>query len=163
MSSGKEVDRFYRPVSKAEEWKELLAKPNKHWRSGYSAKALAYCWQEAEEFPLEVKRVFCRSGMDIFKDIEILVAFLEYKVPLPGGRRASQSDIFIIARGNGQLVSVTVEGKVSEPFGDTVAEWRVLPRKGRETKLRYLCNLLELDNSVIGHIRYQLLHRRRQR
>jgi len=47
--------------------------------------------------------------MDIFQGIEILAAFPEYKVPLLGGRRASQNDIFILAKGAGQLVSIMVE------------------------------------------------------
>ena len=38
----------------------------------------------------------------------MLVAFLDYKVRLPGGRRASQNHTFILAKGAGQLVSITV-------------------------------------------------------
>jgi len=89
----------------------------------------------------------------------MLLAFPEFKVPLPGGRRASQNDIFILAKGAGQLVSITVEGKVSEPFGDTIAEWKVQGGKGKEARLRYLCNLLGLDTTSVNPIRYQLLHR----
>ena len=81
------------------------------------------------------------------------------KVPLLGGRRASQSDIFILARAKDQLVSIMVEGKVSEPFGDTVAEWKSGSGRGRENRLRYLCDLLGLNTVVVDHIRYQLLHR----
>ena len=89
----------------------------------------------------------------------MLVAFPEYKVPLPGGHRASQNDIFILAKGVGQLVSITVEGKVSEPFGNTIAEWKAQAGRGKETRLKYLCNLLKLDPASVDHIRYQLLHR----
>jgi len=137
----------------------LLAEPEKQWRTGYSAKALAHCWQELKDFPPDVRRVFRESGINVFKDIQMLIAFPEFTVPLPGGRRASQSDIFILAKGAGQLVSIMVEGKVSEPFGDTIAEWKAQGGKGKEIRLKYLCNLLGLDRTKINHIRYQLLHR----
>ena len=97
--------------------------------------------------------------MDVFQAIEMLVGFPEYKVPPPGGRRASQNDIFILAKGNGELVSIMVEGKASEPFGNTVAKWKIQSGRGRETRLGYLCELLGLDIAKIDHIRYQLLHR----
>lgn len=159
MSSPKSFQGFYRLIDNPEDWKPLLAEPEKHWRTGYSAKALAHCWQESRDFPPEVRRVFHRSGIDVFQDIEMLVAFPEYKVPLPGGRRASQNDIFILAKGAGRLVSIMVEGKVSEPFGDTIAEWKTQVGRGKETRLTYLCNLLGLDPASVNHVRYQLLHR----
>lgn len=159
MSNQKEVYKFYRPINNPEDWKQLLAKPKEHWKTGYSAKALAYCWQQAKGFPPEVRRIFRRSSIDIFQNVEMLVAFPEYKVPLPGGRRASQSDIFILAKGNGQLVSIMVEGKVSESFGDIIAEWKALLGEGREIRLGYLCEVLSLDVLAVDHIRYQLLHR----
>jgi len=61
------------------------------------------------------------AGIDVFKDIEMLLAFPEYKVPLLGGPTASQPDIFLLAKGNGQLISVMVEGKKSEPFDAAIA------------------------------------------
>lgn len=153
------MSKFYIPANRPEDWRPLLAEPDKHWKTGYSAKALAYCWQEANDFPRSVKRVFKNSGIELFQDIEMLMAFPEYKVPLPGGRRASQNDIFVLARGNNQLISIMVEGKVSEPFGETIAEWKMQSSRGKEKRLTYLCQLLRLDKYKIDHIRYQLLHR----
>lgn len=66
--------------------------------------------------------MFRRSDIELFKNISLLLAFPEHKVALPGGPRPSQNDIFVLARGNNQLVSLTVEGKVLEPFGDTVGK-----------------------------------------
>jgi hypothetical protein len=159
MNSESGISKFYRPITNPQGWKHLLAKPDRHWKTGYSAKALAYCWQEAGGFPTEVRQVFRSSGMDVFQAIEMLVDFPEYKVPLPGGRRASQNDIFILAKGNGQLVCIMVEGKASEPFGDTIAEWKIESGRGKETRLGYMCELFGLDIAKIDHIRYQLLHR----
>ncbi len=150
---------FFCPINSPEEWRQFLAKPDKHWRTGYSAKALAYCWQEAGDFPQSVRKVFKDSSVELFHDIKLLLAFPEYKVPLPGGRRASQSDIFVLAKGSGQLISITVEGKVHEPFGETIGEWRDEGNRGKEIRLDYLCRLLDLDKEKVNNIRYQLLHR----
>lgn len=153
------MSKIFTPANNPEDWKSLLAKPEKHWRTGYSAKALAHCWQEANDFPEDVRKVFINSEIELFHDIEMLVAFPEWKVPLPGGRRASQNDIFILAKGNDQLISIMVEGKASEPFDKTVAEWKSVKGKGKETRLKFLCDELRLEKGQIDHIRYQLLHR----
>jgi hypothetical protein len=60
------------------------------------------------------------SDIDLFHDINILLAFPEYKVPLPGGTRPLQNDVFVLAKGGDQLISIMIEGKVSEPFGELV-------------------------------------------
>jgi hypothetical protein len=153
------MSKYFIPANTPEDWKQLLADPDKQWKTGYSAKSLAYSWQKREDFPHSVKRVFRDSGINLFQDIELLIAFPEWKVPLPGGRRASQNDIFVLARGSNQLVSIMVEGKVREPFGEIISEWKSDRSKGKQTRLSYLCDLLRLDKEQVGHIRYQLLHR----
>jgi len=153
------MSKYYIPTNTPEDWKSLLAEPDKHWKTGYSAKALAYCWQEANGFPKSVKGVFKNSGIKIFQDAEMLVAFPEYRVPLPGGKRASQSDIFVLARGNDQIIAIAVEGKVDESFGDTIAKWKLKDEGGKKERLNFLCRELQLDEATIDHIRYQLLHR----
>jgi len=154
------MNKIFVPTNKPEDWKPLLAEPEKHWRTGYSAKALAYSWQEANDFPESVKKVFRKSGIALFKNIKLLLAFPEYQVPLPGGSRPSQNDIFVLAKSNDELISITVEGKVSEPFGDTIAEWRKDSSEGKRIRLKFLLKELELEDSEeINAIRYQLLHR----
>jgi len=153
------MNKIFVPTKGSKDWKSLLAKPDKHWKTGYSAKALAYCWEEANGFPECVKRVFRNSGIDLFQNIELLLAFPEYKVPLQGGRRASQNDVFVLARGNDQLVSIMVEGKVSESFDKTIAEWREDASGGKPTRLKFLCGELQLQQDQVDFVRYQLLHR----
>jgi len=154
------MSKFYIPSDTPEDWKTLLADPDKHWKTGHSAKALAYCWQEADDFPRSVKKVFKNSGIDLFQDIRMLVAFPEYTVPLkPYGSRPSQNDIFILAKGTDQLISIAVEGKVDEPFGELIADWKLKDKGGKKVRLEFLCEVLQLDASKIDHIRYQLLHR----
>lgn len=154
-----EMSKFFISINRPEDWKPLLAEPNKHWRTGYSAKALAYCWQEADDFPPEVKKVFRGSGIPLFRNIKMLMAFPEHKVSLPGGKRASQSDIFVLAKGDGQLISITVEGKVDEPFGEVISEWKLNDMGGKKDRLAFLCDQLELSSATVDNIHYQLLHR----
>jgi hypothetical protein len=81
----------------------LLAKPDKQWKTGYSAKALAYCWEEAKEFPDSVKKVFSNAPYPPFKGIVPLLVLPEYQVPLPGGTRPSYLQINKIDRMNRDL------------------------------------------------------------
>ncbi len=148
------MSKIYIPATSADDWKQFLADPVKHWRQGYSARTLAYSWQEAVDFPTEVGTVL-RSQ---FSSAELLLALPEHKVPLPGGSRSSQNDIWVLARSEGNLISIAVEGKVSEPFGPTVQEWQAESSPGKAERLAYLLALLGLS-SVPETTRYQLLHR----
>lgn len=150
---------FYVPTTGPNDWQRLLAQPEKHWRTGFSAKTLAYCWEEGDGFPDSVRRVFSEAKYPIFKKMMPLLALPEYKVPLPGGARPSQNDIFILARSERELVTIAVEGKVSEAFGPTVAEWSTNASTGKMIRLKYIQELLELEERSLDHIRYQLLHR----
>jgi hypothetical protein len=91
---------------------------------------------------------------------------------LPGGSRASQTDLFALARSGSDLISIAVEGKVAEAFDTTVGEW--LDRRAAEQakrgrtrqpsaqtrkRLAFLCELLQLEEGDILDLRYQLLHR----
>ncbi len=145
---------IYIPTANAEQWKALLADPEKHWRKGYSARTLAYSWQEADGFPTEVHSVLEKT----FPSIELLLALPEHKVSLKGSGHQSQNDIWILACYENDLISIAVEGKVSEPFGCIVSEWLKKASDGREKRLAYLENLLELSKTP-DTIRYQLLHR----
>jgi hypothetical protein len=153
------LSKIYIPATKPEDWQSLLAHPEKHWRKGYSARALAYCWQEADGFPACVKRVFKKSDISLFHEIEILLATPEHKVSLLDGYRSSQNDLFVLAQSNDQLISIAVEGKVSEPFGDTVSKWLKNQTPGRIKRLKFLCAELGLAVADVSNIRYQLLHR----
>jgi hypothetical protein len=156
---GQISSHFYIPSTGPGDWRCLLEKPNLHWKTGRSAKALAYCWEESKNFPSSVEKVFRKSKFSIFQDTKILLAFPEYKVPLPGGTTSSTNDIFILARGNNQLIAITVEGKVSEPFDKPVSEWKADTGRGKPRRLQYLCEVLQLDVKQVDQIYYQLLHR----
>ena len=67
-----------------QDWQKHLADPVKHWRNGYSAMNLAYCWEQAQGFPPKVQETL--ATIPSLKSLELLLAIPEYKVDLPGGR-----------------------------------------------------------------------------
>lgn len=159
------------PSGGAEDWQRLLAEPDKHWRSGYSAKALAHCWEAAAGFPPSVQAIFDGSRFEEFHGLEMLIGIPEHRVPLPGGRRASQTDLFVLARAHDGLAAIAVEGKVAEPFGPLVRDWiaptpssiegepDIAPSEGKRERLTFLCSRLGLAADDIADARYQLVHR----
>lgn len=147
-------------VAEPEDWRMNLADPQKHWRVGYSARALAHCWMATEDFPFEIDRLFKASGIPTFQTLTPLIIIPEYQVALPPLRgHPSQNDIFVLAKApDGSLISLTVEGKVSESFDKTVGDWQAKPTPGKKVRLDHIRNLLGLD-AIPTNIRYQLLHR----
>ena len=151
------MGRVLIPATCPKDWQRLLADPEKQWKKGFSARTIAHCWQEADGIPGRVKSVLSKSP-DL-AGLEALVVIPEHQVPLPGGSRPSQNDVWVLARTHSELVSIAVEGKVSEPFGPTVSEWNSDPSEGKKERLEYLCDELGLDCPPGGDVRYQLLHR----
>jgi hypothetical protein len=150
--------KIFVPAANIYSWYPLLAS-HTHWRDEYSAKELAKAWQLAEGFPASVRSAFVKSGLDVFTDLELLAAFPEFLTPLPPkGREPSHSDLFVLAKSKAGLFSITIEGKVAEPFGERVAE---LPNSdGRAERLKFLRTKLGgLDETACMDKRYQLFHR----
>jgi len=146
------LTRIYVPSAGPQSWQGLLADPEKHWRTGYSARTLACSWENSNGLPPEISRLFGGSA-------ELLLALPEHKVALPGGSRPSQTDLFALLRWEGRTVAAAVEGKVDEPFGPTVGEWLESASDGKRERLNYLCELLGLPTEGLSELRYQLLHR----
>ncbi len=153
------MSRILAFTSGPDDWKALLADPEKHWRSGYSARTLAHCWEAAEGFPPDVALPFNQCKEPLLEDLTPLLAIPEFKVPLPGGSRASQNDIFVLGRSKAGPVVVMVEGKVRESFGPTLEEWLKGASPGKEERLTSLLHSIGLNTIPCGAIRYQLLHR----
>jgi len=146
-------------TSSPDDWQALLAEPKKQWRTGYSARTLAHCWEAADGFPPEVSSALAKSIDPLLANLEPILAIPEFKVPLPGGERASQNDIFVLARSKAGPVSIMVEGKVNESFGYTIEEWRVNDSPGKKKRLSFLLQKIGLSKQIAGEIRYHLLHR----
>lgn len=147
-------NRILVPSTGPNDWRRLLAQPDLHWEQGYSARTLANSWESSGGFPPEIEHLLRAA----FGPLELIFAIPEYKTALPGGRRESQSDVFVLARHGSGLVTCTIEGKVNEPFGPTVAEWSLQMSAGKERRLEHVCRLLGIDECP-ADLHYQLLHR----
>ena len=150
--------RFLVPSAGPGDWKCLLAKPEKHWARGKSARALAHCWEDCKGFPAEVGAVF--KQVEALQNIEPLLALPEWKVPLPGHGKPSQNDLWVLAKTTTPhgLVSIAVEGKVDESFGPKLKTWTIGASDGKQKRLEYLLPCFGIKNPP-GHIYYQLMHR----
>lgn len=154
------MTNFYIPTQSAEDWRQLLADPEKHWRDGYSAKSLATSWQGAAGFPTEVVASFRASANPFFQDLKFVAGLPEFKVQIPPStRRPSQTDLMVVARAGRELVVVAVEGKVEESFGEYVRDWRQKESNGKVERLAFLSERLGLAGRDLDGVRYQLLHR----
>jgi hypothetical protein len=154
------VKRIYVPTLGPQEWQRLLADPTKQWRTGYSARTLAHCWEEAGGWPPEIASLLASSGKTAFQSTELLLAIPEYKVDLPPRGRPSQNDLFVLAKGaDGNLIAMTIEGKVAESFGPTLGDWIAWASVGKVERLLFLTSELGLPAELPPTIRYQLLHR----
>jgi hypothetical protein len=142
------------PSSGPDAWKGFLAKPDLHWRTGYSARSLAHCWEAASGIPTEVADIMEAA----FGAPMLLFGVPEHKTIIPGGTRESQSDILALVRHDRGLATYTIEGKVEEAFGETVADWSHNASAGKVERLSYLCEMLGLAVCPPA-VRYQLLHR----
>jgi hypothetical protein len=141
------------------DWQSLLADQSKHWKTGYSAKTLAHCWEAVEGFPPEVAGALQRTDDGLLEGLTPVLGIPEFKVPLPGGVRPSQNDLFVLAKSERGPVSIMVEGKVSESFGPTLGQWRNDASQGKEERLRFLLSTLGLLKNPEDSVRCQLLHR----
>jgi Domain of unknown function (DUF6946) len=151
------MTRIMIPSTGPDAWKALLADPEKQWKTGFSARTLAHCWEAADGFPPCVKKVLNQT--EAFEGISMLLGLPEHKVPLASRRAASQNDLWVLAGCASGLVSIAVEGKVSESFGPTIGEWDWKSSPGKEKRLKLLCQLLDLDFPPDDALRYQLFHR----
>ena len=81
--------------------------------------------------PPEIADLFVATPGLSERSPELLLALPEYKVPLPGGARDSQNDVFALVRGDRGLMTMMVEGKVNEEFGPTIGKWFNPPTSGK--------------------------------
>ncbi len=120
----------------------------------------AACWEEADpDLPSEVLAVLNAAADPAIADLELLAAIPEWEVALPGGERASQTDVMAIARNSQGLVILGIEAKVNEPFGPTLKEKKSKASIGQLARITYLEAELERSKPFPETIRYQLLHR----
>jgi hypothetical protein len=150
------IRRLHVPLLKPEDVIPHLAKPDLHWKSGYSAQELAIAWsQSSNDFPPSVRAVL--STVPEYSDAELVDGFFEREIELGSPGRNSQADILVLAGLGQEIAVIAVEGKVNETFREFVKNWNNTP--GKQVRLERLAQTLGLDIADVGGIRYQLLHR----
>ena len=150
------IRRLHVPLLKPDDVIPHLAKPDLHWKSGYSAQELAITWfQSSNDFPPSVRAAL--SAVPEYSDAELVDGFFEREIELGSPGRNSQADLLVITGLRQELGVIAVEGKVNEPFGEFVKDWNTTP--GKQVRLERLAQTLGLDVADAGEIRYQLLHR----
>ncbi|MFD2366418.1 DUF6946 family protein [Pseudoduganella sp. GCM10020061] len=155
------MKRIFIPTQGPDDWKRFLAKPELHWKPGYSAMMAAERWDSRGGFhlPPEVSGVLTASGDPSLANLELLAAFPEWQTKLPGGERCSCTDVLAITRNALGLVVIAVEAKVDEPFGPTVREKMANATTGQMERIDFLVSLLFGGQAPDPAVRYQLMHR----
>jgi hypothetical protein len=146
-------------------WRDRLANPGIQWKRRRSAFETAVSWESVSRsrsgIPIALENLLRTHG---FANPVLLLAVAEHQVELPGGRAASQSDVWAMVDTAAGIVSMTVEAKAGEAFGDEIlSDWLVSGKSERSLENRKIrwhhvrAHLPDTDSFL--QIRYQMLHR----
>ena len=147
------------------DWQSRLGDPVEHWKRRASAMELAIQWTMASVsggsgLPGAVEKVVAEvPGGDRCK---VKLAIPELQTALDTRGKPSQTDLWVLLQTEGGFISLSVEAKANEPFGELTGKWlSVEKNEGRWARLRSLCSELGLDSEgePVKGLMYQLLHR----
>ncbi len=157
------------PIEKWEDW----ARPKREyqWKCGRSAMELAKAWFRDGRIAVPKELIELLAGHQRLSCLEFISGIPEKVTPLPERGEGRNHDLWLLCRTPFEKVTVCIEAKVDEPFGNyTVAEYWSLTvkrqQKGNRTKaperIKKLLSLVgtEIDDpttSSWADIKYQLL------
>ena len=148
--------RLHVHIQEPEDIIAYLGKGERHWKKGYSAQELAECWFNCDGIPRRVREVLAQCPD--YSDAELIDGFFERSVDLRTSGYPSHTDLMVVVGLKSGTGIIAVEGKVEEPFGQTVGKWND-HTDGKERRLSALCASLGLEVGEVQDLRYQLLHR----
>jgi hypothetical protein len=156
------MNRYLMELRTLGDWQSRLGDPELHWKRGASAMELAVAWlgarRSARGLPKDVAEIL--DAVPILRGGTVKLAIPELRTSLPGGSRASQTDLWALLKSDDRFVSLSVEGKAAEPFGEITSDWRNASKpNGRQDRLAFLLEQLGLAEVDALPLRYQLLHR----
>jgi hypothetical protein len=150
-------------------WRERLAKPDSQWKRGFSAFETAVSWEKASCLPTGLPESFADLFRgSIFGEATLLLAVAEHKVPLDGGRADSQCDVWALLDTPSGGVSLSLEAKANETFGqgnESLRDWLVAgeserSRRSREDRWKHIAeHLPSVTADAYSLVPYQVLHR----
>jgi hypothetical protein len=160
------MNRLHIATRGAGTWKERLVNPSLHWKREYSAFETAVSWELASKsksgLPLPIHNLFVNSGYD---EPTLIYAVAEHRVDLPPGAIApSQCDVWAVVKTSSGMLSLSVEAKAGEAFGDAILEKWLSSGDGEHSKnnreIRWDYVRLHLPKSdLYEKVRFQILHR----
>jgi len=146
-------------------WHERLGNPDVQWKRGCSAFETAVSWEKADRTGSGVPDLIAALfQVKPYESTELLVAIAEHKVQLAGHGGASQCDVWAVLRSQVGLVSLSVEAKANESFGDhSLDDWLSGGKSersvtNREDRWRFVASHLPPECDYSG-VRFQILHR----
>lgn len=153
--------RIYCPAAGLSSWRDHLVDPDVQWVRGRSAFETAVFWELGARQPsgLHPTLAALLEQAEPLRECSLVASFPEHRVSIPGGSRASQTDVWALVRTTSGLLSLAVEGKAGESFATTIGEWRRDASEGKQERLRFLSDQLGLATAPQDTLRYQLLHR----
>src|SRR5205807_10583272 len=99
--------------------RERLSHPDRQWKQDYSAFETSVSWELASDsksgLPPPIENLFRISHYD---EHLLMFAVAEHKVELDGGTTASQCDVWAVVKTSAGMLSLAVEAKARESFGD---------------------------------------------
>lgn len=164
-------NKYGTKITSLESWRDAFLEVDSktHWKEGRSAYALAKLFNPQNTVGEETLRQSMRCIPDFDGDIKFDISIIEFESKFDNFRGNGRiHDLAIWGSCKGTKFFVGIEGKVDEPFGDTIKDakskaTKYLNLKPTSKRLKrienlekqFLDNLNEYDESKI---RYQLLH-----
>lgn len=150
-------------------WRDRLASPDTQWERKFSAFETAVSWEGVSRsesgLPQPIVALFSNS---VFGLPKMLLAVAEHKVPLRGRGGDSQCDVWALLHTESGGVSLSVEAKAKEPFGqgnESLRQW-LDAGKTEESKgnrhdrwIHVEENLPKPASEGYAQVPFQLLHR----
>lgn len=143
------------PAPSVDAWKDRLPDPDTRWKPGESAHSLAARWHGLTGFPPEVSGLL--DTLDATRGATLVLAIPEHQVPLAGGARASQTDLWLLGRTSRGLLSVVIDAVVNQGFDPVVRDPK--EETGPAELWAALCRFLEIEQPSDAPVRSRFLHR----
>lgn len=150
-------------------WRDRLAKPDTQWKRRFSAFETAVSWETASLHPAGLPEPIADLFRgSVFGEATLLLAIAEHKVPLIGGLADSQCDVWALLSTPSGHVSLSVEAKANEPFGQgnqSLKDWLATgdsekSRQNRQDRWKHIAeHLPSAASDAYSLVPYQLLHR----
>jgi len=113
------MSRLHIATRGACDWRSRLSDPTKHWQKKASAMETAVIWESASHTASGLPEPICTLFRESdFGEPDLLFAVAEHKVRLRGTGGDSQCDVWALVKCREFTVSMTVEAKAKETFGN---------------------------------------------